>query len=414
MSKMILICTVGGSPNPILTAIQSLSPDFVVFVCSGDDPATGAKGSYTMVTSNSDNTIPSQAGLQPEVFEALSVLADDFTPTFRAISDALDRLTSENPDATIVADVTGGTKTMTAALMLAAIDRPNIRLQLVTGVRDNLQKVRDGSQYVVPQDVAAVRIKRAMQPFILAWIHFAYDEAADGFDRLLTAAPPIMRPEVQRLRDLSRGFAAWDRFDHTAAKNILSTYSPMIGKWLHPWLMPLGSLSSDELSRREPLILHDLWRNAERRAARGRYDDAVGRCYRLIEWTAQWLWRVRHETATDDFPAERIPDDLKGEIQPNRKGKYSLGLYASWQLLMRTEPDTPAGAFFKDQSKILLNHLERRNSSLLAHGFAPIGESDWLNIKKWTETRFLPMLKAETTRTGRPAEVPQLPGAPPA
>ena len=37
----------------------------------------------------------------------------------------------------------------------------------------------------------------------------------------------------------------------------------------------------------------DLWRNAERRAVQGRYDDAVARCYRMVEWTAQWLLRTR-------------------------------------------------------------------------------------------------------------------------
>lgn len=366
-----------------------------------------------MVAGKAADTITSRTNLTVGGYEILEVPADEFTPIYRDVSDALDQLTFRHPDGIIIADVTGGTKSMTAALVLAAIDRPNVRLQLVTGTRDNLQKVRDGSQYVVQQDVAAVRIKRAMQPFSLAWTHFAYDEAADGFDRLLMAAPPTLRPEVQRLRDLSRGFAAWDRFDHAAAKNILSIYTPGIGEWLRPWLMPLGCLSMAEQSRREPLILYDLWRNAERRAARGRYDDAIGRCYRLIEWTAQWLWRVRHNIATDDFPIEKIPADLSEEMRPNKKGKISLGLYVSWQILMKTEPDTPAGMFFEDQSKVLLNHLERRNMSLLAHGFAPIGERDWLIIKEWMESRFLPMLRQEAARAGRHVDMPQLPVAPP-
>ena len=42
-----LICTVGGSHQPIEKAIKSIQPDHVLFVCSQDDAETANKGSYT-------------------------------------------------------------------------------------------------------------------------------------------------------------------------------------------------------------------------------------------------------------------------------------------------------------------------------------------------------------------------------
>jgi hypothetical protein len=50
ISPTILICTVGGAHEPILTAIRQTTPRFVCFICSGKDPATGRAGSDVQIT----------------------------------------------------------------------------------------------------------------------------------------------------------------------------------------------------------------------------------------------------------------------------------------------------------------------------------------------------------------------------
>ena len=50
MSNPILPCTVGGSPQPILKAIESTSPCYVCFFCTGRDPGTGKPGSIDQIT----------------------------------------------------------------------------------------------------------------------------------------------------------------------------------------------------------------------------------------------------------------------------------------------------------------------------------------------------------------------------
>ena len=45
-----LLCTVGGSHEPVLKAIESTSPTYVCFLCTGRDPVTGKAGSKNQVT----------------------------------------------------------------------------------------------------------------------------------------------------------------------------------------------------------------------------------------------------------------------------------------------------------------------------------------------------------------------------
>jgi len=42
--RKVLLVTVGGSPQPIITAVESLKPNRVIFICSG-----GNKGSRSQV-----------------------------------------------------------------------------------------------------------------------------------------------------------------------------------------------------------------------------------------------------------------------------------------------------------------------------------------------------------------------------
>lgn len=45
----ILICTVGGSHQPIVSAIQEQQPQHVIFICTDKDPATGRPGSINQI-----------------------------------------------------------------------------------------------------------------------------------------------------------------------------------------------------------------------------------------------------------------------------------------------------------------------------------------------------------------------------
>lgn len=174
--------------------------------------------------------------------------------------------------------------------------------------------------------------------------------------------------------------------------------------------MALKRLTTEDEAQ-EPARLFDLWRNAERRAAQGRYDDAVARVYRLLEWSAQWLLRSRCGIDTGDVPPDRVPPGMT--LAPNPDGRIQIGLMAAWELLAHHRPDSPASAIFQAERNALLNWLHMRNHSILAHGFRPVAEADWRKTLDWVNARLLPALLQETADLRIGQVPPQLPDRPP-
>jgi CRISPR-associated protein (Cas_Cas02710) len=154
MSKIFLV-TVGGSFQPILTAIRSLQPDRVIFIASD-----GEKGSKSQVIGEGTPcevrrgaevlerlpNIPTQLGwgdrFQVERDLILIQNPDDLGECYRKTYTCISKLQQE-AGYEIAADYTGGTKTLSAALVMAAIDC-GISLYITGAVRDNLVKVERG------------------------------------------------------------------------------------------------------------------------------------------------------------------------------------------------------------------------------------------------------------------------------
>jgi hypothetical protein len=418
-SQVILFCTVGGSHEPIVTAIRSLRPARVIFVCTGRDPGTGRLGSATQVLGKGNvikasrddpapslPNIPAQAGLAEGAYEVLEVPADGLDDAFHLLQRDIERVRERFPGARVVADYTGGTKTMTAALVLAALEAGGVDLQLVTGNRGDLVRVLDGTEHVALASVERIRVRRAMAAALATWRRFAYDEAAEALEAVAAPRDVPLAAELSRARDLSAALAAWDRFDHAEALRRLRPYAPVIAGPLGAYFGALEVLSGDESPRREPLRIWDLWLNAERRARAGRYDDAVARLYRVLEWTAQWVLRARAGLDTADLPADKDPEGL---ATANREGKLQAGLFAAWQLVQQ-HTGGPAARFFAERHNALLDQLLVRNASILAHGFRPIGLAQWERMRGWAEEIFVPALAAEM-KAAHVAVFPQLPDA---
>lgn len=426
----ILLCTVGGSHQPILKAIEETAPDFVCFFCTGKNPATGQAGSIRHVTGKGNviredrddpgstlPNIPTQAGLDDGRFEARQAPADDLDGCVAVMRAAIAELAERFPEARFVADYTGGTKSMTAALVCAALEADGIGLQLIAGARASLDGVRPSTESAMPVSLARLRLDRALAPYLGAWRRFAYREAADGLKgiRIERDLPQPDRHRLQQARDLSRAFAAWDDFDHKEAFSLIESYKGLCGQWpaLGAMLSTLRRLTHDRDrdTRTEPARIHDLWLNAERRAAQGRYDDAVARAYRMIEWTAQWQLRSKHGIDTADMPADWIP--RSAQAAPGRDGKLKVGLWQSW-LAIGQRLDGPAREFMERHGSELRARLDLRNDSILAHGFRPVGAGDWEEFLNTVQSAFLPMFRELASEAGLKSLPEQLPAAPPA
>jgi CRISPR-associated protein (TIGR02710 family) len=405
----ILVCTVGGSHQPILTALKARSWNRVVFVCTPE--TEDGRGSATMVEKAVEipasiarpaekfEAIPIQAGLVDGHWETLEVPADDPDRAFQTIVERLRALARDGGH--IVADYTGGTKSMSAALFLAALDA-GAELQLVTGRRSDLVRVLDLTEREIAIGTRRVSVAREFERLAAGWSRFAYQEVAESFDRLWNElkAEGLPREELRpftRAKELSAAFAAWDRFDHNAAAGGLrkGTYKSLEIDGRSDWYDLAAGLARGQNEPWGALQLRDLWHNAQRCAARGRHDDAVARLYRLWEAMAQWLLRVdcRIDTAV-----------------------VEIGLEKSWDLYRHLRPDGAAAAFWqqtgdagRSERDRLREKLRIRNHSIWAHGWDPVFEKGWKTLSDWTETGLLLVLACEAERLGERHELPQLP-----
>lgn len=419
--SIVLICTVGGSHQPIISAIKELHPDHVVFICTDKDPGTGQPGSNIQIQGKGNcikahpkderpnlPAIPLQAGLSKEAYDVFLTVSDDLDRIYLDCIRAIEVVTNKFPKVSIIADYTGGTKSMSAGLVMAVMDNPDIQLQLVTGNRADLIKVHDGSQYSAVANIEQIRFRRTLAPYRNCWKRYAYSEAETGLKAVKPPANNVLRSELNRFRELSKAFAEWDNFNHGAALEILQRYAPKLPNRLKPYIGMAMRLNDQDEKKQEGAKLYDLYLNALRRAEQGRFDDAIARIYRLVEWTAQWLLKQHCGIDTANVPEEEIPVGV--QLSRNRDEQWQAGLFNAWQLVgLKTQG--AAARFIKDEENRLQNHIKSRNESILAHGFLPVKCDHWNEFAAFIEQTFIPMLLEETAYVGIKSLPDQLPNS---
>lgn len=371
-----LVVTVGGSPDPIVTAIETLRPDHCVFVCT-EQTRQHVDGVVTKVSQT-------LTGLTHE-----SVVLDDPDDpdaVLRRCSQEIERLA---PSGQVLVDYTGGTKSMSAGLLLAAV-LDDADIYVTSAPRRNDTAVDHGqATSPVAATASLYLLRKTVVPQLVQ--HHDYAQAhAVVLSILAKSLPGAERRALQHLQQLLCGFAHWDRFDHDAAKQALK---PCKGDLQDRGLWDfLGNSARERIkladTSRDPQqggsddsmgwLVADLIRNAERRAKGQRFDDAVGRLYRALELWAQILLRSRHgiDTASVDLTdvyerAPQLREELSGRASPTK-----LGLVDSWRVLLALDPSPEVQRFDGCRGDVL-KVLEVRNHSLFAHGFTPIRREEW-------------------------------------
>lgn len=403
--QTLLALTVGGSCAPVVTAIRDYNPDFVVFIVS-----TGSRGSRSTVNgqgkpcSAEDKTplpnILEQTGLPHEKYDFIELDdPDTLHLCYQKIREGLNNQTAGRTDWRKIADYTGGTKTMTAALIVVALEL-GWELSVVRGNRTDLLKVRDGTEMASLVNTWEVRARQQLEQAEALFNQYAYSSAGQLVENLARAAPlsPELQREIQRFVTLSRGFDAWDRFDHARAAQILAHYqAEIVPNWKFLKILTGQSKGTGY----EPVF--DLVRNAERRAARGRYDDAVARLYRALEMLAQIRLKQREPSLdSSDLKLDLLPENVR-QAYANRQGKIKLGLQEDYDLLSTL--DDSLGKFFASERSKILATLEKRNASILAHGIRPCDETIFNEMHRET----LRLLQQGLSAVGVKVDSPQFP-----
>ena len=399
----ILVMTVGGSCAPILTALRAYQPSHVCFCASSGprgsrasvdgpgDPCGDRRkatcptcGNAFLLGSPKGANIVTQAGLREPAYSISELEEPDaFRECYMTIWERLAKLEAEYPGSRYIADYTGGTKTMTAALCAAALDR-GWELSLVQGARADLVKVRDGTEMAGLVNSVDVRARQALALARLLFNGYAYASAAELLQVQLRTAPlsPDLQRELTVWVTLCRAFDAWDHFDHVRARSLLETCKE---RCLDQWKF-LFRLTGPQPGY---MPVMDLVRNAERRASRGRYDDAVARCYRALELLAQLRLKARGCLLDGgDLDVSRLPEPLRPSYEALRDsgGRVKLGLRQDYELLVALGDSL--GAAFAEQTGPLLDMLSHRNASILAHGSTPVSSDVWHRIHE-TSTTFI-------------------------
>ena len=234
MADVLLIATVGGSPEALVSGILAAKPARVIFVCStdtrksissGDEARPGiverlARERYVLDSGRYDAfEIPDPQDLT----SAVEHIHREATPS-------VERWRSRGPGFEVVADFTGGTKCMSMALGLVARSWP-CRLQYVGGLertKGGAGAVVSGSEQIVQfrndpwevlgyklSDEAATIFDQGDAAAAAAWIERGRNSAADGpLKSALTA--------LHQFLDL---YACWDRFDHGGALRNAKTFA---------------------------------------------------------------------------------------------------------------------------------------------------------------------------------------------
>jgi CRISPR-associated protein (TIGR02710 family) len=380
----LLICTVGGTPDPIRASIRHWKPARVLFLAS---EAT-RKGAEAIA--NDDELVP------PGAWD-VTVLRDaenfrECVRRMRGLAEDVERWRQKGEAYGVVVDFTGGTKCMSAALSLVAQRWP-CTFSYVGGD----ERTKGGTGIVLSGSERAIFAENPWD----ALGYQAIDDACLLFDRqafvpaakLLadarsSADDHAVKRTLSTLHQLCEAYALWDRFQHkdgaqrieAALKNATdlhavfgATCSEALIATLRENHARLGELVAQPRSR---AMVADLLANADRRRREARYDDGVARLYRAIESLGQLALAERHAIPqTDDVALERVPEPLREEWSSfGTKGKLKLGLQDAFRLLHVLGDEI--GDVFR---ALELHDLERsplsaRNQSILAHGFHPVGE----------------------------------------
>lgn len=384
--KRILVASVGGSPEPIVNAVVQTAPDFVYFLCS-----TGTHGSdRTIDETTSSEPIASRARLLPGRYAIERVAYPDNLPDVvaaveRIAADIVSRVAGEERE--VIANYTGGTKTMAAGLVVSAL-RVGWSLQIngTGSERTNLTKIT-GGDLPLPQDTTVILVRDAVAIAEAQAARHSYDAALETLTLTLvrTQLPPAEQAALATLKTEYEVRARWDRFDYDGALEAAGHDPGLKARFaakLHKLTQIRALCEQGEWTRRDLTgaeLVEDVVENADRCAARGRYDDAVGRLYRATELLAQvrLLRKYKVRTGGVDLAHAVIPEASRGWLEARKEpsGKVKLGLFDAYRLL--ADLGDPLGAYFTENEKQLRNVVLARNDSLFAHGLTPITEALW-------------------------------------
>lgn len=388
-----IIASVGGTIEPVVYLLNSYKPKYITFFCSKES----AQKLSEIIKSLEYN---------PQNYEKVETEnAEDMLKCYKVLRYKIPEILSkyELTKEDILIDYTGGTKTMSAALVLASIDISS-EFSYVGGKernKDGLGVVISGAEELVkkynPYEFYLIDQARKIEmAFNTCKFRQVIDIIKEIENRILGIGEDILE-FYSIIERLSYGYMAWDNFDHKKAEDEigkgfskLKIFAVSSGKYkdfakcVENNLNFLNTLNKEKKEKGiSDLLVADLIANAKRRADfEGRLDDAVARLYRTLEKIAQNELKKILGADNSKVNLEQIPEKLKVEFKEKyydeKIKKCKLPLSASYELLYHLNNEK--GRKFKECKEKLEVLLDKRNNSILAHGDTPISEEVYKDL----------------------------------
>lgn len=391
-----ILVSVGGTEAPVLHVLRRHRPAHVWYFCSTESRSVADRVQAQL------DWHPTPRFIEADRFEELG-------PCYRVLRARLPEILTEariTPSEVLV-DYTGGTKTMSAALVLAATEWFG-QFSYVGGEqreKNGLGVTQEGHEMLHLQpnpwsELAIREVERARD----LWEGCQFEVAA----RILRAiAPRAPRPRrFEALADLADGLASRHRLDFRGAVRTLGSVAkslptlldgadaPGLCAAVQGALLVCDGCARDNASE---TFLRELLDNTLRTAAQERYEDAAARLYRAMEMQGQ-LWLA--EATAGLFVNGRCPGDRADQIpsvlralpfcSPTAEGGVDLSLEQVFRALQALA-DSRAARVVADLDQTdargksasrWRQATEKRNASILAHGVQPIGAAGFDQMKR--------------------------------
>jgi hypothetical protein len=390
------LVSVGGTSAPVLHVLRQHRPAHVWYFCS---PSSRV---------NADS-IQTQLDWHPMPRFIEVARFEEIGPCYQALRRKLPDILAEArvaPESVLV-DYTGGTKTMSAALVLAATELFK-QFSYVGGIqreKSGLGITVEGQEKVHYQaNPWAELALREIEWAGILWAANQFDEVA----RLLRkVAPQVPQPlRFEAMATLADGLAARQRLDFPSARGLLKTAQGRLRPMFEaqsdggplPWLaLVLARCERCAQPRAGPEILSELLDNTLRTAAQARHEDAAARLYRAMELQGQlWLAEVSDGCFKNGRcraeQVAKLPETLRSLsiCQPGPDGEIKLSLELCFRALNAVgDPRVKAIVTDLDRQDAAGKTAsrwraatEKRNASILAHGLEPVGASGFDQMKR--------------------------------
>ncbi len=389
-----MLISVGGAEAPIIWSINHHSPEKIIFFVSKSSRKQVSEKIMPAIFNVNQRFIDHEFIITPDeqdIGESTRILLNQVPKAMHKMA-----LSYSWPD---IVDYTGGTKTMSAAMVWASSKFPCYFSYIGADTENARNKgglgiVMDGREKCLIQEnpwnkLAYFEINDAIKLFNRG-------QYANAADILAGIADKVTEQRHHRvfavLRDIVKGYASWDIFDHQTAQRLIGKnfkaladiaeterfYLPNLKQTVETVQINLEFLNQIKPHKLSWFMIHDLLANALRRAElEKKYEDATARVYSSIEKIAKYQLQLKYGINNSQCPKHRVPEQLYSEYTAKYNSNddtLQFGVIASFRMLQAFD-DIYGKRFFARPH--IMEHLTERNYSILGHGTQTISQKSF-------------------------------------